>query len=279
MGPASAISPTAHYTGYAWVRAGLSDPALATSTGRALHDSLLLPFTVARRLGLSTVDAMLVGRHLVIDDLLTRAIDDGAVGQVVEMAGGLSQRGWRFARRYGAGITYIEADLAAMAATKAERLRPLGTLGDHHRVVTMDALVDDGPNSLRATTADLDRSRGLAIITEGLVNYLALPDLTTMWGRFAAVADTFAHGLYLSDIGLKEGNRDPLVAIAGGVLSAFVRRRTSLHFADGAAAGAAMLAAGFASARLHQPERHPATASSGRDPGMRRIRVIEAHTA
>lgn len=278
-GPTSAISPTGHYTGTTWVRAGLSDPALATRTGRLLHDSLRVPFAVAGLVGLPTLDGMLLGRHLVIDAILADAVDAGLVTQVVEVASGLSPRGLRFSRRYGAALTYIEGDLPAMAATKRSRLERIDALGPHHRVVTIDALASEGPSSLPAIVAGLDCSRGLAMITEGLVNYLALPDLTSMWRQFASVLGGFAHGLYLSDIGLQEGNRDPLVLLAGGILSTFVRRPTPLHFASAGDAADALRAAGFATARLHRPDLHPATAALRRDPGMRRVQVVEARTA
>ena len=79
--------------------------------------------------------------------------------QVVEVACGLSPRGWRFAQRYGERITYVEADLPGMAARKRAALDRIGCLSDHHRVVAVDALRDDGPDSL-ATLAETLRGDG-----------------------------------------------------------------------------------------------------------------------
>jgi len=51
---------------------------------------------------------------------------------VIEVAAGLSPRGWRFRRRYGDRLTYVEADLPAMAARKRGALERMGSLGDRH---------------------------------------------------------------------------------------------------------------------------------------------------
>src|SRR3989440_11894372 len=91
-----AISPTAHYTAYVWARNGLSHPALSTAEGRVLFESLrpLMIATGALR-GVS-LEAYLLARHRAIDALLERAIERGDVSQVIEVACGLSPRGWRF---------------------------------------------------------------------------------------------------------------------------------------------------------------------------------------
>src|ERR687883_1073412 len=95
-----AISPTAHYTGHVWGRNGLSHPGLGTLEGRLLFDALAPAMVVSRALGGPTLEGMLLARHRIIDALLARAIDDGRVSQVVEVACGMSPRGWRFAERY-----------------------------------------------------------------------------------------------------------------------------------------------------------------------------------
>src|SRR5689334_1298630 len=96
------ISPTAHYTCEVWVRNGLSDPAFATREGSTLH-KLLLPLNAgSRALGGPTIDGMLLARHRLIDHLLETEIEAGTVTQVIEVAAGLSPRGWRMSRRYPA---------------------------------------------------------------------------------------------------------------------------------------------------------------------------------
>src|SRR5687768_12863247 len=116
MPDSSRISPTAHYTSYVWFRHGMSHPALATPLGARLHMALrpmnLVYGRVSKR---PNLDMMLLARHRVIDKLLEKEIVEGRVGQVIEIAAGLSARGLRFARRFPQ-IRYLEADLPAMAA-------------------------------------------------------------------------------------------------------------------------------------------------------------------
>src|SRR5689334_182301 len=196
----AAISPTAHYTGHVWGRNGLSHPELATLEGRLFFDALQPAMTASRLLGGPTLERMLLARHRIIDELLTEAIDGGRVTQVVEIACGMSPRGWRFAERYGDALTYVEADLPDMAARKRRALEQIGSLGDSHRVVELDALRDDGPDSLAELASTLDRSDGLAIVTEGLLTYFGTDDVRGMWRRFATVGGGFASCLYIADM-------------------------------------------------------------------------------
>ena len=138
-----------------------------------LFDSLQPGMLVSRAAGGATLEAYLLARHRAIDALLERAIERGEVSQVIEVACGLSPRGWRFATRHGDRLLYVEADLPDMAARKRAALERMGSLGDRHRVVEIDALRDDGPASLAAVAAELDPGEGLAIITEGLLGYLS----------------------------------------------------------------------------------------------------------
>ena len=92
------ISPTAHSTGYVWARNGLSHPELATREGRVLFEALQPAMLASRATGGPTLESYLLARHRAIDALLERAIEAGEVSQVIEVAGGLSPRGWRFGR-------------------------------------------------------------------------------------------------------------------------------------------------------------------------------------
>ncbi|HZO77764.1 MAG TPA: class I SAM-dependent methyltransferase, partial [Solirubrobacteraceae bacterium] len=117
-----AISPTAHYTGFVWARNGLSPPSLATPEGRVLFESLQAPMAISDFLGGGTLEAYLLARHRAIDALLQRAIEARGVGQVIEIAAGMSGRGLRFRQRYGDRLLYVEADLPAMAERKRRTL-------------------------------------------------------------------------------------------------------------------------------------------------------------
>ncbi len=99
-----------------------------------LYESLRPWMITSRALGGMGLEHYLLTRHRAIDALLERAIEQHGITQVVEVACGLSPRGWRFAQRYGDRITYIEADLPAMAERKRRALERMGSLGPTHRV-------------------------------------------------------------------------------------------------------------------------------------------------
>lgn len=261
-----AISPTAHYTGEVWRVAGLSHPALGTVEGRVLHTSLRPVMTVSGLLGGETLDGFLLARHRLIDRLLTARIETGEITQVVELAAGMSPRGLRLSAAYPE-LTYVETDLPAMAARKREALSRAGA---GHRVVELDALVDDGPESLAELAAGLDRGRGLAIITEGLLNYFPRNETDGIWARVGAALQAFPHGLYLADLHLRSDNADGRQRAFSTLLGLFVRGRVHFPYADAADARAALGEAGFAATELH-----PGT-EGGSEPAAERVRVIEA---
>jgi O-methyltransferase involved in polyketide biosynthesis len=225
-----AISPTAHYTGHVWGRNGLSHPRLGTLEGRVFFDVLEPAMTVSRILGGPTLEGSLLARHRIIDHMLAEAIDDGRVSQVIEVACGMSPRGWRFAERYRDELVYIEADLPDMARRKRRSLEQIGSLGESHRLVELDALRDDGPGSLAAIAAHLDPQKGLAIVTEGLLTYFGHDDVIGMWRRFAGELRRFDAGLYLADMRLGGASRSLLEHAFATALSSFVQRRVHVHF-------------------------------------------------
>jgi O-methyltransferase involved in polyketide biosynthesis len=176
------------------------------------------------------------------------------------VACGMAPRGWRFSARYGERLTYVEADLPAMAKRKRRALEAMGSLSERHRVEQVDALRDDGPDTLKALASTLDPERGLAIVTEGLLPYFPEADVLGMWRRFARELGRFPSGLYLADIRLSGGVLDQAFQTA---LSTFVQRQVHTHFGDESGAVEALRAAGFHEALLHRADR---------------IHVIEAET-
>jgi O-methyltransferase involved in polyketide biosynthesis len=280
----SAIGPTAHYTGYVWARNGLSHPELATVEGRVLYESLRPGMVLSRALGGPTLEAYLLARHRAIDALLEQAIDAGEVSQVIEVACGLSPRGWRCTRKYGERLVYVEADLPEMAARKRAALERMGSLGPRHRVADVDALRDDGPGSLAAVAAGLDENEGLAIISEGLLGYLPTDSVQGVWRRFAGVLGGFAGGRYISDLHLGGIQTAPVRAFRV-VLGAFVRGRVYLHFSDAQEAEVAVRAAGFEVAEVRRAvdvlRSGGGAGDSGaavQDPGERLAHILEAST-
>jgi O-methyltransferase involved in polyketide biosynthesis len=270
-----AISPTAHYTGYVWARNGLSPPELATLEGRLLFESLRPSMVVSDVLGGGTLESYLLARHLAIDALLERAIDERGITQVVEVAAGMSGRGLRFAQRYGDRVLYVEADLPTMAARKRRTLARLGSLSTRHRVEDLDALREKGPQSLGKLVQDLDRGSGLAIITEGLLGYLEPSDVRALWRRFAGSLATFSDGTYISDVHIGAGQNLRVKAFRV-VLAAFVRGPVHLHFGDEAEVIAALREAGFASAELNRAFE---LSANGSDSAARLAHTLEAFVA
>jgi O-methyltransferase involved in polyketide biosynthesis len=270
-----AVSPTAHYTGETWVRNGLSHPDLATWQGRALHQAMALPNAASKVFGGPTLEGLLLARHRIIDSLLDDLIE-GGVSQVVEAACGMSPRGWRFSERYGERLTYVEADLPAMARRKREALAQMGSLGEHHRVVELDVLRDGGPGSLESLAEELDPAKGLAIVTEGLLTYFDDETVEALWARLAQVLGRFSQGVYLADLRFARPDRDLPEHAFDLLLGAFVRGKVHAYRGDDASAAAELRAAGFHQARLHRGNEHPSTADLRRDPGASVIAIIEA---
>ena len=267
----ASIGPTAFYTGEVWRRHGLSHPELARTEGRVLHTLTAPTFTVSRLLGGPTLDGLLLARHRVIDELLEAEIAAGRVGQVLEVAAGMSPRGWRFTERHPE-LVYVEADLPDMAARKRDALARIGR-PDTHRVVDLDALADEGPLSLDAVAADLDPAAGLAIITEGLLSYLPRDAVLALWSAFARTIRGFLHGVYLADLHVDTDAPALLARTFEALLTAFVRTPVRVHFSDEGEARDALLAAGFREATVDRAADHPAAADLN---GAERVRVVRA---
>jgi O-methyltransferase involved in polyketide biosynthesis len=265
------ISPTAHYTGFIWARNGLSHPALETSEGRVLYELVRPSMIASQAVGSGTLEGYLLARHLAIDAVLTRAIEEQGVTQVLEVAAGMSPRGWRFTERFGE-LVYIEADLAAMADRKRAALERMGSLSERHPVVEIDVLSDD---SVAAAVGGLDRGGGLAIITEGLLGYLPTEAVLEVWRRFAATLAEFSAGRYISELHFNSV-QTPAIRAFRVALGAFVRGRVYLHFEGETDARAALTAAGFGTVSIEPAvEIVPEAAVRA---GSRLVHIIEAST-
>lgn len=272
----SKISPTAYATGQFWVRQGLSDPRLSTPQGRRL-DRLFNTFL--RSIGGQSFNTLLLARHVGIDRLLERAIEQGRVHTVIELAAGLSGRGLRLVRRYGEQIRYIETDLPHMIATKRDLLEADQRLPPNHRLRAVDVLQDSGPLSLAALTEKLDSAQGVAIISEGLMNYLNPEQAMHVWTNIAHTLSRFDNGTYLADAYLLDAQNSLAAKLIGTALSVFVQGRIHIHFACESAGLALMQRAGFADAALHTPQSLVASAPTPKKRKDRdRVVLLEART-
>lgn len=272
------VTPTAYATGNFWVRHGMSHPALWTPQGAWLGHGFGAFTRITRLMSGISLDVLMLARHVGIDAVLDAAIRDGRVTQVLELAAGLSGRGIRFARRYGDRLTYLETDLPHMAALKQGRLEQAQLLTQHHRVLALDALAEHGPAALPAVAALLDPRQGLAIITEGLMNYLSPAAATAVWQRIANVLRGFRHGVYLSDFYLLDENRSLAMAAFGGALSTFVGGRVHVHFRSPDQARRVLQGYGFSAVDIHRTADIPATRHLARSAGADRVRILAART-
>src|SRR4051794_6840172 len=264
------VSPTAHYTGYVWANHGLGDPRFATTEGRLLYSLTGLVQRPVGFLGGPRLEHFLLARHRIMDRLLTAEIESGRVGQVVELAAGMSPRGLSYVEAHPE-LTYVETDLPAMAERKRAVLDRIGTDTSRHLVEPVDVL---GPD-LGQLFDSLDSDTGVAVVTEGLLNYLATPQVEQLWTRLGEELARFPFGCYVSDIHLDPGRRSADRAFAG-VLGLVVLGRVHFHYDDEPEAEAALLRAGFTDARLHAPSEYANELPDMDATGADRVRVVEA---
>lgn len=273
------ITPSAHYTGYVWFRHQLAEPAFATAFGRWVH-GCVAPINWGARLGFGLdIEDFLLQRHLLIDTRLSQAIEQRGATQVVEIACGLSPRGRRFRQRYPQ-LDYLEADLPPMAARKSALLDGQGWLDEHHRVRSVDILAEDGPQSLAALFANLDRQRPLVVITEGLVNYFQRPLIEGFWTRLAAVLADFPQATYLTELypDLREHPRYRQIRWGVGLIGRLTRGGYPLHYRSEAEIGEAFRHCGFAAVEVLDPQAHCVELGLPRRRMPSLVRVIEART-
>jgi O-methyltransferase involved in polyketide biosynthesis len=269
------ISPTAHYTGYIWWKYGLSDERLRSKQGVILYYLLQPMMFISGKTNGPQLKDFLLARHKLIDLQLQEAIESGKVTQVIEIAAGLSPRGLRFAKKYGNKITYIEADLEGMANRKRELISDIID-NKHHQIVTIDALADEGSQSLAEISQKFSKDQGVAIITEGLVNYFDENNVRGMWKRFANTLSQFPHGLYFSDIHLASHNKGRQANVFSKILSTFVRGGVFLHFSQREDAEKVLQDSGFKTAKLHKPGDWKNKVKECDAKGANLVRVIEA---
>jgi O-methyltransferase involved in polyketide biosynthesis len=240
-----------------------------------LHRGFALPLAASKALGGPTLDGLLLARHRIIDSILDDLIR-GGVSQVVEVACGMSPRGWRFTEQLGEELTYVEADLPAMAHRKRDALARMESLTDRHRVVDLDVLQEGGPGSLETLVEPLDPAEGLVIVTEGLLTYLDDSTVNALWARLATALGRFDKGVYLSDLRFAKQNRGLPEQTFDVILSTFVRGKIHPYRGDEATAEAALRSAGFEEAQLHRGDKHPAAADIRGDPGAGVVCIVEA---
>ena len=270
------ISPTAYATGAMWHRYGLSHPGLVTKKGRVFDAAFSSLAAGVRAASGMSFDDLMLARHLAIDAQLQAAIESGQVSQVIEFASGLSPRGWRFSQRYGKGLRYIETDLPHMVKEKQRLLHKAGLHLPNHQLCTLNVLAEEGEDSLAGVVQQLDTTQGLAIISEGLMNYLNPDQASFVWRNVAQQLKQFSAGQYLSDFYLSSENSGVLMGAFAGVLQSFVRGRLHIHFAASDEAKQAFTDFGFERVSIHTAADISATAHLASTKGAARVRTLEA---
>lgn len=270
------VSPTAYATGYFWYRHGLSHAGLIAPEGKKLDRRFGYLIRTVKLVSGMNIEALMLARHKGLDALLTRHIDSGQITQVIELAAGLSPRGWRFMQRYGNTIAYVESDLPHMAELKRGMLERARLTVPRHRVVTLNALLDRGPGSLHEIAQSLDHKQGLAIVTEGLMSYLDPRTARGVWRRISRTLGGFKHGVYLSDGYVRSDRYGLGGALFRGVIQRFVRGRMHVHFDTPDQAARVLKTAGFARITMHETRSIPETAELGAIRGGDRVRILEA---
>lgn len=275
----SRISITAHYTGYVWYKHGLSTAEFTTPMGRLAYYGLLPGDSLARKFIGSDLETQLLQRHLIIDHLLEQAIAQHGKVQVLELACGLSPRGHRFTRRYGADqLKYVEADLPGMAKRKTELLRSVQSVSQQHYVRPCNILEPSGALSLEALIKnEFDPATPLIVISEGLVNYFPSDIISPFWSRLSVALKPFKHGCYLTDMVSddKQHNNNLWLSLGMQLLSVAARGKTALHFNGDEGVKAGLQALGFKQVFVHNPVNYYSQLSIPVSKAAPSIRVVE----
>ncbi len=277
----SRISITAHHTGYTWYANNLSHKAFATLPGQILyHSSRPWMFLGRTVLGISDLETSLLQRHLILDYLLEQTIKKSKVSQVLELACGLSPRGFRFKKKTGfKDILYIEADLPGMVKHKKALLQKEGLLGPRHKVITCNILSENSEYSLENIAKKyLDPAMPTAVITEGIVNYFDISTMNNLWSRIASLLQSFSGGVYLSDnMPNPTGNPYSFILEAWNqIVSLIARGRFHMHFSSDQEVEKAFKSLGFTKIINHRPESFSATIQLPISRFGSFLRVIEA---
>lgn len=259
--PHASISFTAHYTGEMWQKLGLSHPALATKKGKQLH-KLVAPLEwFAQRFFGVTMNKTLTTRHSMIDARVEALITQHPNLQILEIAAGLSPRGWRFLQKHPQ-IHYAELDLPAMSALKQQRAENLPA--PKPAFFAADLFSEE----LAAVFNTFDTKKPLLIISEGLINYFSLPMLGTLSQTLANQLAPFTKGMWITENYpySNKASYNALVKTAAFSLRSITRSSFSFYFTQPNDITQFFTQHGFATANVYQPSQ-PHTAENAKHLG------------
>ncbi len=242
------ISFTAHYTGYRWYMMGISHPAFATQKGKLLTTALKPFESWAEHIAGGSIRKTLEQRHVLIDATLEKLLAQHPDLQVIEIATGLSPRGWSFRQKYP-NLNYIEVDLPDMAATKTQALADAGQA--NVEVLAIDLFTPQIQNMF----TQCDPNAPLVVISEGLVNYFNKEALHQLWSTLAQYGQAFPQFYYLTDL-CPEPVNHPLANLvwkSSQLLRFLSRSAFSFHFVSPQEVENFFIDCGYKNVQIQQP--------------------------
>jgi O-methyltransferase involved in polyketide biosynthesis len=243
------ISFTAHYTGYIWYQMGISHQALATSKGKSLAYLVHPIESWAEKYVGGSMRTTLKQRHTILDHHLEQLIQENSDLQVLEIACGLSPRGWWFRQHYPS-ITYRELDLPDMAQTKQNALQHIEQ--NAPEVLSMDLFTEAFAQAFEV----FDPKRPLVVISEGLINYFDKSLLKQLIQSIAHYGAAFKEFHYLTDL-YPEPVKNKLASIiwnSSKLLKLMSRSSFSFHFKNPQEVKDFFKDAGFGQVNVEQPQ-------------------------
>lgn len=245
------ISFTAHYTGYIWYTMGISHPVFATSKGKMLAKLVHPLESWAEKFVGGSMRTTLKQRHRMIDQHLTQLIEQHPDLQVLEIASGLSPRGWNFRKKFP-DIDYRELDLPDMAKVKTLALRQIDA--NSPEVLSVDLFTADFEQAFHV----FDPNRPLVVISEGLINYFNKDMLLQLLQAIYRYGQNFKELHYLTDI-YPEPVKNKLanfIWASSKLLKWMSKSAFSFHFIDPQQAQDFFQQAGFEQVSIVQPQQY-----------------------
>ena len=228
---------------------GISHEALATAKGKSLAYLVHPIESWAEKYVGGSMRTTLKQRHTMLDHHLEKLIQENPDLQVLEIACGLSPRGWWFRQHYPS-ITYRELDLPDMAQTKQNALQQIEK--NPPEILSVDLFTEAFAQAFEV----FDPNRPLVVISEGLINYFdkdLLKQLIQSIAHYGAAFKTFH---YLTDL-YPEPVKNKLASIiwnTSKLLKLMSRSSFSFHFKSPQEVQDFFKDAGFQHATVEQPQ-------------------------
>jgi len=274
----SNISFTALYTGHVWYEHGMSAKFFTSTKSNIMYKALQpVEYFAEKVVGVNLRD-LLLQRHLIMDHRIRTLIENEGVTQILEIACGLSPRGYTFSKEYPE-LRYVEADLPGMASRKQRLLKEKHALTPNHDVTTCNCFESGAPSGLDYVLQEyLDTSKPTIIITEGLINYFDLETISGVWKNMQQLATCFPKAWYITDLmpRLKHASSYKYVRAGELFLSGLARANVNLHYGTNREIFEGFQACGFSETKVHQPEDYYDQLPIPRSRAESVVRVVEA---